>query len=186
MLIACCILLGLALFLLLILFLPLQVRVDVSRIADKTDFAVYAGLGPVQIPITPFLQKKRRKEAGKPKEEESEKKPFSLSNLEKGISRGIETLRYLKKKLTVSAFSLKMRFSLGDAADTGIATGAAYAAIYGLLGKIDRYFVLKRYEVNLTPVFNGFGCEGVFTCTLRLRLMYGIGLILKIRKEDVK
>ncbi len=186
MLIACCILLGLALFLLVVLFLPLQLRVNISRIADKTDFAVYAGLGPVQMQITPFLQKKRQKKAEKPKEAELEKKTFSLANLEKGISRGIEVLGYLKKKLTVSVFSIKVRFSLGDAADTGIATGAAYAAIYGLLGKMDRYFILKRHEVLLTPVFEGLGCEGVFTCTLRLRLLYGIGLILKIRKEDVK
>jgi len=119
-----------------------------------------------------------------PGEEPEEKRKLNFSDVLSGISKRVEILRYLKKKFTVRLFSLRVRMALGDAADTGIATGAGYTSVYGILGLIDRYFILKKHEVMITPVFQGFGFETEFNGEFQLRVFYCLGLLNKIRKDD--
>lgn len=171
-------------FLAALLFVPARVRVSLSYIGGELSYSVHAGLGVLQLNITPRLAKKKPKPQ-KPPAEEEEKKKFSFEDLEKMLSKGVDVLSYLRKKFTVKLFSLRVRMGLGDAADTGLATGAGYAAIYNILGTIDRLFVLKKHEVVITPVFQGMGFEAEFHGTFQLRILHCLGLIYKIRKEDV-
>lgn len=170
--------------LLLFLYLcPIRLIIHFLCAGDNVTFNLYGGVGFIKFNLMPVLSsKKKRKDQPAP----SHKKGFSFCRLEESLSKGVEMLRYLKKKLTICSFSLKSRFSLGDAADTGIATGAAYGTIYNILGLCDQYFVLKKHEVVITPVFQGFGFEADLHCELRLRLLYVIGLVLKIKRGDVK
>ncbi len=168
-----------------LLLVPVRIWTTVSNAHGKWTFGVYAGFGFIRINVSEFIRK-----AGKKKKEEEPhdkpKKEFSLKGLEKAFEKGISALRYLKKKFTVKLFSISLRFGTGDAADTGILTGAAYTTVYGILGSIDRYFVLKKHEVRITPVFESAGIEMEFCGTFQLKLLYCLGLIQKIRKEDVK
>jgi len=168
----------------LLLLVPLRIRVCFSHVNSETDFTVYVGLGFLQVNLSKLMKRKKKVKLKEQKEAPSAKKKLSLQDVENGFLKGVEVLRYLKKKFTVKLFSLRMRMGLGDAADTGLVTGAGYAAIYGILGKIDRYFILKKHEVSIIPVFQGMGLEMVFRGECSLRLIYCLGLIQKIRKED--
>ena len=167
---------------------PLRLVIHFSHISEETSFSLFGGLGFFKMNLTTLLSKKKKKKTPEDNknEEKKRKKDFSFRDLEKMIQKGISLLQYLKKKLTVKLFALNARFALGDAADTGIGTGVAYSSIFNLLGLIDHYFILKKQEVVITPVFQGIGFEADFKCEIQLRLIYVIGLILKIRKEDVK
>ncbi len=168
----------------LLLLAPLRIRLFFSHFNGKTDFTVYAGLGFLQVNLSKLLKRKKNEKPKEQKETTPEKKKLSMKDVENGFLKGVEALRYLKKKFTVKLFSIRIRMGLGDAADTGIATGAGYATIYGILGKIDRYFILKKHEVSIIPVFQGMGLEMEFRGECILRLIYCLGLIQKIRKED--
>ncbi len=171
-------------FLAALLLVPARARISLSYLGGVLSYSVHVGLGFLQLNITPMLSKKKPKPQSPPGEEKKEKK-FSFEDLKKTLSKGVEVLSYLRKKFTVKLFSLRVRMGLGDAADTGLATGAGYAAIYNILGTIDRFFVLKKHEVVITPVFQGMGFEAEFRGTFQLRILHCLGLIYKIRKEDV-
>ncbi len=172
--------------LVVLLFMPIKISGSFSYIGGEAAYSLFAGLGPIRINLKELLMKAKETPKTKEPEVEKEKKKLSFADVENGIEKGVETLRYLKKKFTVSLFSFKARFSLGDAADTGIATGAAYGSIYSILGAIDRYFILKKQEVIITPVFSGIGFETELRGEFQLRLIYCLGLIIKVRKGDVK
>ncbi len=174
---------GVLLLCFLLLLAPLRIQISFSYLENTPKYTLRAGLGFLQFNISGLLSRKKKQPALE--KQEKEKKDFSFRELETLLSKGVEILSYLRKKFTVHLFSLRVRMGLGDAADTGIATGAGYAAIYNILGTIDRYFVLKKHEVSITPVFQGMGFEAEFRGDFRLRLIYCLGLIYKIRKEDV-
>lgn len=168
--------------LLILLFMPVGIKIHFSYLNGKFKPVIKAGLGFIQIDLSRFL---RRKQTKPETEKEKGKKDLTFSAMMNSFSKATDALRYLKKKFTVKLFSINVRMALGDAADTGIATGAGYAAIYSLLGTLDRYFILKKYDVNITPVFQGFGFEAEFQGEFQLRLLYCFGLFSKMRKEDV-
>ncbi len=176
---------GLVLLFVLLLLAPVRIKLRFLHQGGKSDGMICAGLGFLQINLTNLLQKKSAEvPEKKPEKEKTEKKKLSFADVENALSKGVQAIRYLKKKFTVRLFSLRVRMALGDAADTGIATGAGYASIYGILGTIDRYFILKKHEVVITPVFQGMGLEMEFRGEFQLRLLYCLGLIKKIRKGD--
>ena len=169
------------LVLLILLFMPVRIKTNFSYLNGNFTCVIKVGIGIVQLDISRFLRKKQRSQN---KAKEEEKKKLTFSAMMNGFSKATDVLRYLKKKFTIKLFSIKVRMALGDAADTGIATGAGYTAIYSLLGTLDRYFILKKYDVNITPVFQGFGFEAEFQGEFQLRLLYCLDLLIKIRKED--
>ncbi len=177
---------GLALLFLVFLLIPVRIKLTFSHFAGKSEWAVYAGLGFLQINVTKLLQKNPSVPEVREKKTD-EKKKLSFQEVENAFLKGVESVRYLKKKFTIRLFSFRARMGLGDAADTGIVTGGAYTALYGILGISDRYFILKKHEVVITPVFQGVGLEMEFRGEFQLRIIYCLGLINKIiRKGDVK
>lgn len=176
---------ALAFLFLLLLLVPVRIKLAFSHFSGQSDWSVHAGLGFLQINLTKLLRSAMnapKKNAAEKKT--GEKKKLSFREVENALAKGVEAVRYLKKKFTIRLFSLRVRMGLGDAADTGIVTGGAYAAVYGILGTADRYFILKKHEVVITPVFQGVGLEMDFRGEFQLRLIYCLGLINKIRKGD--
>ncbi len=184
------IMLGIVLLVVLFLFSSAWIHVSFSYLGGKPVYSLTVGIGWLRLNLTKFLQKKLQEspkaQTKDKKETEEEKKKLTFQDIEKALSKIIEVLQYLRKKFTVRLFSFKARMGVGDAADTGIATGAAYGSIYSLLGMADRFFVLKKHEVIITPVFQGVGLETEIHGEFGLRVIYCLGLLNKIRKEDVK
>ena len=183
------IILGIVLLAALVLFSSAWIHVSFSYRDGTPSYKLIAGIGLLRFNLTKILQKKLSEPSETQKinaEKTEEKKKLTFQDIENTLSKIIEVLKYLRKKFTIRLFSLKVRMGLGDAADTGIATGAAYGSIYSLLGAADRFFVLKKHEVVITPVFQGLGLEAEIRGEFGLRVIYCLGLLNKIRKEDVK
>ncbi len=171
------------LFLILLLCTHVRVAIEFRYIGTEKKESVTVGIFGIRIPITRAFRKKTKneEETCAPKQNK-----VTFHDVKKMFQRVYDAACYLKKKLTVNFFSVAIRMGMGDAADTGIAVGAAYAFLYQLLGMMDRQFILKKQAISIEPVYNGMGFDIEFKGTFSLRIWHLFGLIIKIRKEDAK
>ena len=165
----------------LLLCAPISVTIVYQKVGADIKKSMAFGIGIIRIPLPRAMQKK---EKDVPQETEREK--MSFQNVKKTLTKAYDVLQFLKKKFTVNLFSMQIRMGLGDAADTGIAVGAAYTFLYSFLGMVDRQFVLKKQSVGIEPVFNAMGFDIDFKGTFSLKIWHMIRLIMKIRKGDAK
>lgn len=159
------ILLGIALFVALVMFIPITLRASY-----KEDFwcAVYIGFVKLQlVPAKPKKEKKKKVKKQTPKTEQPKKATEKKLSLIKKY--GIEWLLNLIKKvaeLAVSAlqdffshilikkFSLSISVAGDDAADTAIKYGKYCAVVYPAVGTIVRVVKCKGYGVDINPNFS--------------------------------
>ncbi|MDD6308777.1 MAG: DUF2953 domain-containing protein [Clostridia bacterium] len=169
-----------------LLLTPATIEMRVIHASGTHEVALYAGIGALRIRLGANKKKEKQRTVSAEEHEEKQKEKPSIDTVKTAIEKGISIVRYLQKKFTVKLFSIDLRMGLGDAADTGIAVGAAYTALYTLLGEMDRYFILKKQRVSVQPDFSGLAFDIDFKGIFQLRLLYCLGLLIKIRKEDVK
>lgn len=159
------ILLGIALFVALVMFIPITLRASY-----KEEFwcAVYIGFVKLQlVPAKPKNEKKKKVKKQTPKTEQPKKATEKKLSLIKKY--GIEWLLNLIKKvaeLAVSAlqdffshilikkFSLSISVAGDDAADTAIKYGKYCAVVYPAVGTIVRVVKCKGYGVDINPNFS--------------------------------
>lgn len=159
------ILLGIALFVALVMFIPITLRASY-----KENFwcAVYIGFVKLQlVPAKPKKEKKKKVKKQTPKTEQPKKATEKKLSLIKKY--GIEWLLNLIKKvaeLAVSAlqdffshilikkFSLSISVAGDDAADTAIKYGKYCAVVYPAVGTIVRVVKSKGYGVDINPNFS--------------------------------
>lgn len=159
------ILLGIALFVALVMFIPITLRASY-----KEEFwcAVYIGFVKLQlVPAKPKKEKKKKVKKQTPKTEQPKKATEKKLSLIKKY--GIEWLLNLIKKvaeLAVSAlqdffshilikkFSLSISVAGDDAADTAIKYGKYCAVVYPAVGTIVRVVKCKGYGVDINPNFS--------------------------------
>lgn len=85
---------------------------------------------------------------------------------------------------------LNLSFGTGDAASTGIATGAVWAGIYNVVAFVSRIIRITEPRIAVTPLYNELRCEFDGKCIISARivnlilLMVSIGI--KIRKINKK
>ena len=72
---------------------------------------------------------------------------------------------------------------LGDAAHTGMITGAIWAIKGGIIGLISHYIKLKEMpKITVTPHFQAAVIQTEFTCIFQFRIGYAILAGLKLIK----
>lgn len=185
------ILLGIALFVALVMFIPITLRASY-----KEEFwcAVYIGFVKLQlVPAKPKKEKKKKVKKQTPKTEQPKKATEKKLSLIKKY--GIEWLLNLIKKvaeLAVSAlqdffshilikkFSLSISVAGDDAADTAIKYGKYCAVVYPAVGTIVRVVKSKGYGVDINPNFSEKAeTEINFDFTARIFAFRLIGLAVK-------
>lgn len=145
----------------------------------KTDFRIK--IANREIDLSRFAGKKKtpKDSAGPEKaetEDESEKSLIEkLSKLRTNIARGKYTYllskRYVRKKISVQNLDFSLMFGLGDAAQTGIATGAVWGGIYNIFGFVDSLFTVRSHNFNVTPVFEAEGIAYRFNTKIECRVL---------------
>ena len=159
------ILLGIALFVALVMFIPITLRASYK---EKFWCAVYIGFVKLQlVPAKPKKEKKKKVKKQTPKTEQSKKPTEKKPSLIKKY--GIEWLLNLIKKVAELAVSAlqdffshilvkKLSLSIGvagdDAADTAIKYGKYCAVVYPAVGTIVRVVKCKGYGVDINPNFS--------------------------------
>lgn len=110
-------------------------------------------------------------------EEKHVKKGFPISQLQwlwywwnsKSARRGFKHLRMKKLVWETS-------FSTGDAALTGVTTGAVWAVKGWLLGFTSSRFTLEEVQVNVWPTWDNRNLQTSFDCIVKTRLVHIIGI----------
>lgn len=159
------ILLGIALFVALVMFIPITLRASY-----KEEFwcAVYIGFVKLQlVPAKPKKEKKKKVKKQTPKTEQpkksTEKKPSLIKkygiewllNLIKRVAElAVSALQDFFSHILIKKFSLSISVAGDDAADTAIKYGKYCAVVYPAVGTIVRVVKCKGYGVDINPNFS--------------------------------
>lgn len=159
------ILLGIALFVALVMFIPITLRASY-----KEDFwcAVYIGFVKLQlVPAKPKKEKKKKVKKQTHKTEQpkkaTEKKPslikkygieWLLNLIKKVAELAVSALQDFFSHILIKKFSLSISVAGDDAADTAIKYGKYCAVVYPAVGTIVRVVKCKDYGVDINPNFS--------------------------------
>lgn len=158
------ILLGIALFVALVMFIPITLRASY-----KEDFWCAVYIGFVKLQLVPAKPKKEKKKVKKqtPKTEQpkkaTEKKPSLIKkygiewllNLIKRVAElAVSALQDFFSHILIKKFSLSISVAGDDAADTAIKYGKYCAVVYPAVGTIVRVVKCKGYGVDINPNFS--------------------------------
>ena len=159
------ILLGIALFVALVMFIPITLRASYK---EKFWCAVYIGFVKLQlVPAKPKKEKKKKVKKQTPKTEQpkkaTEKKPSLIKkygiewllNLIKRVAElAVSALQEFFSHILIKKFSLSISVAGDDAADTAIKYGKYCAVVYPAVGTIVRVVKCKGYGVDINPNFS--------------------------------
>ncbi len=159
------ILLGIALFVALVMFIPITLRASYK---EKFWCAVYIGFVKLQlVPAKPKKEKKKKVKKQTPKTEQpkkaTEKKPSLIKkygiewllNLIKRVAElAVSALQDFFSHILIKKFSLSISVAGDDAADTAIKYGKYCAVVYPAVGTIVRVVKCKGYGVDINPNFS--------------------------------
>ncbi|MGN8844569.1 DUF2953 domain-containing protein [Niallia sp. Sow4_A1] len=195
-----------ALFLVLIFlcFLKLTIHIRYYHKKDNDDLKIElrALFGLIKykktIPLikidedSPTLVMKEETELQGKQETVEETKQFSASDLLIFLSNSKELLNHVVQfhrivrsflaKLTIKHIEWSSIVGLGDAAHTGMISGAIWAVKGSIIGIISNYMKLKDMpKINIYPQFQGMASETLFSCMIQFRIghamMAGIKLV---------
>lgn len=202
------IILGIIVFILLLLFLPISVFLSV-----KDDFKVIVKFSGIKV-FDSSKPKKEKKEKTKPQDTENEtqkeqKKENKLVNTfknkkeESGIVGAVRyfgeiakiilgKLVWFLKKLKFDHIRLNLSVSSEDAADTAIMYGTICTALYPILSLITSNASVKYKEINISADFNKTAIILDLSFCVKLRLIYALVALIKgyfeyrkfIKEED--
>ncbi len=108
----------------------------------------------------------------------SEDKEMTIIKKVKAYAKTIRILKtvysknrwFIRKRLLIDPLKFHLKFGFGDAAVTGIMTGAINTMLYSLLSLLDRIGTVKNHYFEVVPVFEsrGFACVARGSITLRM------------------
>ena len=154
----CAILLGLFLLFLLLLFVPLSVSL---RMADQDIRVVLRIFRIIPIPLyrsdAPEKPKKAKNKKEKSSPSDDGQKPADriISGMEqlRAILAGVKAaLSHLLRRVRLRA-DLSLLIGKGDAAETALAVGRAYAVGHSLHALLENIFLVRHFSLSVTPDF---------------------------------
>ena len=170
------ILLAFAILLLLLFLLFLFLSVNLKITVHNKNIAVRVGLFKVYDSVNKKkIAKKKEKEQ---KCEENYKNTKQVINLIRKILDDrnddlLSILKYMSKTFKVRRLDLALEYGFSEAALTGIAGGAIWAAISGVCAYAGRYFDLKRFlNIAVKPDYNREVLEFKLCFESRVRLLH--------------
>ena len=145
----------------LLAILPLGVRVSY----DQDGPLVKVVLGPVKVRVFPGKkkEKKTRKEKKPEKQEKPEeanlpkppqppaakKKGGSLTDFLPFVKLGIDFLGDFRRKLRMNELYLRLILASNDPCDLAVNYGKTWAAVGNFLPALERFFVIKKRDVEV-------------------------------------
>lgn len=141
--------------------------------------------GRVKIKIPDFKGKKKNSLGGsKDNGDKSKKfldKARELNNiLDKVLKTYNGSRNHIKKKIIVNNIDFYIKFGLFDAAQTGIAIGYIWGALYGLYAFICENATVKRHNFQVEPYYENYWLEIKTSGIIKLTLVNIISVALRI------
>lgn len=141
---------------------------------------------------SPSIVLKEETQKGHMKKQTNKKKITKHDILDKmaffqRLLENIENFHKILKRflshMTVSQFDWHTRFGLGDAAWTGIATGAVWSIKGNILALMDHYMnLLTNPQLSVEPVWQEEDSETNLSCMISFRIGHAMGAGLQIVK----
>lgn len=196
----------LTLFILLILITKVKILLDYFHGNDNDHltmtFKAWGGLitYKIEVPVikidddSPTLVAETKVKTGKDETVKNEKTEQidhndmlnSLRDFKQLLTHiaGLHTIvRKFLKKITVSQVKWHSLVGVGDAAATGVLTGALWAAKGGIIGVLSHYMKLKEMPVmSITPSFQYAVSQTSFSCIFKVRVGHAILAGIKLVK----
>lgn len=205
---ALCIVLIIAALIALIVLIPIDLAFKVNYYDNNSEITLGITYFLLKIPIIPPKTKEKKKnkkkkpEEKKDEEEEKEDKPPKAKkplNVTIRLARTVweecapDAVKLIKHlfghTLQTRKFKISALFGTGNPMNTGLAYGAASAALYNLIAFIDTHSKLYEWSIDLQPDFERAMVQGAAEITIRTRIAYVLKLafmagilILKILK----
>lgn len=185
------ILLGIILFILLVLLIPVGVKAEFK---DELKAVLKIGFIPISL-YPPKPKKKKKKKKKEPeKKEEKDKKPKKKKQSqikEKGIlwlidlireaaSLAAGALKSFFRHLIIKRLNISISYRGEDAEDTAVKYGYFCLAVYPAVSILVKATKCKRYGVDISPVFNE-GEESRYTVDIHayIRVLWIFGLVFR-------
>lgn len=178
----------LLIFISVILFARLRVCITAEKKDGEKvrfDAAVYLP-GGIKLNNTDVKKKdKTKKQNNKTKRKKTDKqteKKESFSDKAKKFYKTFTELKYtyklskrrIRKNILCDKIFLDISLGMSDAAKTGMATGALWAAAYNITGFLSRIITIREPQISITPVFDRKHLEFKAECIFIAR---GVNLI---------
>lgn len=160
----------------LLMFCPVCVDASYLLYKEQNVFTLKTGLFLPFITLYKSGEKKQKKEKNKKSDVSGgkEKKKMSFEVVKNIISEVSDLFDYFRKHLKITRFKLHFHIGADDAAMTGIASGAAWGAVYDLAAIMKNKFTLKDKNLHVCPNFT----EKIFECDINVRLSVKIFYVL--------
>lgn len=146
------------------------------------------GFIPVKIRLKTEKKKKEKPEKNEKKKEKLSVKKYidtakkTMEAYNRSKDEIAEIIGDITKKVSFSEIVFLVDFGTGNAASTGIMTGAVWSATDIFVCVIDRIFGVEKFNVNVTPFFDKKVFKGKFKSILKLRLWNIMSILRKIMK----
>lgn len=181
----------------LMLLIPADCVIEFSYNKEESRGIIFVKYLFLKFKILPSERKKEEteKEARQEKPPGEKKDILGLiklgqavySELKKDISKLIG--HFFSRTIRIKELNISSRFGTGDPMYTGIAAGAANAAVYNAVSFIDRNMKLDKWNVSLDADFDSACIAAGVYMKIRTRILYAIKLglmaaavLLKIQK----
>ena len=143
--------------LVIICLLPLSIRIGY----DADGASIYVYIGPVRVVAFPKQKsvQKGKKEKQKSNRSSSAEKKGTARNNEKGgkltdflplLEVVLELLSELRRRLVIKDLEFKLVLTGEDPCDLSINYGRAWSAIGNIFPLIERYFILKKRNIDVS------------------------------------
>lgn len=87
---------------------------------------------------------------------------------------------FIKERLVLENTDVSVKFGLGDAAVTGIATGAVWTLLYSILAFLGCIGTVRDHNFEVAPVYNETGFEMDVNGIISFRLINIIRVVVKL------
>lgn len=102
---------------------------------------------------------------------------FARENLTEVKELVYAVLEYMRKRLIkIRRLALKTVIGVGDAMETALIYGAEAAAVYNIVGIMDRHMRLKEHEIDLKPDFKKERLYIQFSADIRTNVFHTVVL----------
>ena len=186
--IAIFIILGILLTLTALVFLPMRFGIHYHKGADFEKLYIYASIFGILIrfPINTNKDKRKSKKEKKVRETKFSFETFRENVhylgevFEKSKKELSEMLAYIRENLSCKDFDFKINFGTGDAAKTGITTGAVWTTGTLLLKILDEFIGIKKKNMEVYPDFTQKKFEIYIKTILIMRPFHFIIVLRKL------
>lgn len=189
------ILLGILLFILLILLIPVGIKL---KYQNEPQLFLYIGF--VKLRLIPEKPKKPKKEKAKKKTENKANKPETNKSIikEKGLPWFVSLLKKLAelaggvlkdffKHIIIRKLMLSITVASGDAAKTAVNYGYYCSAVYPAVGIIVGAVKCKKYGVDIKPNFDEKAKSNYFVeLEAKIRVLWILSALLSHAKEIIE